>query len=413
LTLLPTIGQGVRAYKTVFTSKERNGPLAALRVIELAHVAAGPFTGSLLADLGADVVKIEPPSGDAMRGWPPLVSGDGGERFSGNFAALNRNKRSVVFDLRQPEQLATVRRLCDEADALVENYRPGALADLGLGYEQLQRTNPGLVYCSISGYGQSGANARQAAYDVTVQAVAGLMSVTGDESGPAAKCGVPVADFVTGLYAAVSILAALRERDLTGAGSHIDCSMVGSLLGISALQTSEMFGTGVAPRRLGTAHPRNAPYQAFDGSDRAFIVAAGNDKMWLQLCSALRRSDLAADPRFATQELRATHQRELAALLAPEFRQATADHWCAQLSAVGIATAPINDFKEALEDPRVTELGLMDEVVLPNGAIQPVLKFPVTSTTFNPAIYRQPPALGSDRDGVLDDWLGVADLEKS
>src|SRR3954470_25016866 len=147
-------------------------PLAGLRVVELAHVAAGPFAGSLLADLGADVVKIEPPAGDAMRGWPPLVAGESGERFSGNFASLNRNKRSVVFDLKRPEQLSVARRLCDEADALVENYRPGALADLGLGYEQLRSTNPGLVYCSISGYGQSGPHSRQAAYDVTVQALA-------------------------------------------------------------------------------------------------------------------------------------------------------------------------------------------------------------------------------------------------
>jgi succinate---hydroxymethylglutarate CoA-transferase len=386
----------------------RSLPLHGVRVVELAHVAAGPFTASVLADLGADVVKIEPPSGDAMRAWPPLVEGDSGERFSGNFASLNRNKRSVVNNLKQPEQLAEARRLCDRADVLIENYRPGALAELGLGYERLRTTNPGLVYCSISGYGQSGAHARQAAYDVTVQAVAGLMSVTGEKDGPAAKCGVPVADFVTGLYAAVSILAALRQRGETGAGCHIDCSMVGSLLGISALQTSEMFGTGIAPRRLGTAHPRNAPYQAFRGSDRPFIIAAGNDRMWLQLCSTLGRDDLAADPRFASQELRAAHQHELADLLAPEFAKARADHWCNKLSALGIATAPINDFKEALEDPHVADLGLMDEVVLPNGTVQQTLKFPVTSTTFSPVIYRQPPALGHDHDSVIEDWLSAA-----
>lgn len=381
-------------------------PLHGIRVIELAHVAAGPFTGSVLADLGADVVKIEPPAGDAMRGWPPLIEGAGGERFSGNFASLNRNKRSVVIDLKQPAQLADARRLCDQADVLIENYRPGALSVLGLGYEELRSSNPGLVYCSISGYGQSGTHARQAAYDVTVQAVAGLMSVTGEEGRDAAKCGVPVADFVTGLYAAVTILAALRHRDEMGNGSHIDCSMVGSLLGISALQTSELFGTGVAPQRLGTAHPRNAPYQAFKASDRPFIVAAGNDRMWFQLCSALDRGDLAADPRFASQELRAAHHRELAGLLAPDFAKADADHWCRELAALGIATAPINDFREALEDPRVAHLGLTAEVVLPNGAVQQTLLFPVASSTFNPTIYRQPPALGHDRDSVMGDWLG-------
>ena len=381
-------------------------PLRGIRVVELAHVAAGPFTGSVLADLGADVVKIEPPGGDAMRAWPPLVEGDAGDRFSGNFASLNRNKRSVVIDLKQPAELLSAHRLCDQADVLIENYRPGALSDLGLGYQHLTITNPGLVYCSISGYGQSGAHARQAAYDVTVQAVAGLMSVTGEEGREAAKCGVPVADFVTGLYAAVSILAALRQRNETEAGCHIDCSMVGSLLGISALQISELFGTGIAPSRLGTAHPRNAPYQAFQASDRPFIVAAGNDRMWSQLCTALGRGDLAADPRFASQELRAAHHRELADLLAPDFAKADADHWCGELAALGIATAPINDFKEALEDPRVSHLGLMADVTLPNGARQSTIMFPVSSSTFSPTIYRQPPALGHDRESVMHDWLG-------
>ena len=381
-------------------------PLYGLRVIEVAHVAAGPFTGCLLADLGADVVKVEPPVGDAMRSWPPLVEGESGDRFSGNFASLNRNKRSIVADLKDPAQLAEVHLLCDQADVLIENYRPGALAALGLGYERLQGSNPGLVYCSISGYGQSGTFSQHAAYDVTIQAATGLMSVTGEENRPAAKCGVPVADFVAGLYASVTILAALRQREQSGSGCHIDCPMTGAVLGISALQTSELFGTGVAPRRLGTAHPRNAPYQAFQASDRAFIVAAGNDRMWQRLCDALGRSDLAADPRFASQELRAVAQRELAGLLAPEFAKADAEHWCRTLGALGIATAPINDFTEALADPRISELGLMAEIQLPNGAVQPTLMFPVSSTTFTPVIYRQPPALGEDRQGVITEWLG-------
>ena len=240
-------------------------PLAGLRVLEFAQIAAGPFTGMLLADLGADVVKIErPDGGDGMRDWPPLHRAEGtGDVFSGNFTSLNRNKRSVALDIKNPADVATLLSLVETADVFIENFRPGALKRAGLGYDQLKARNPRLVYCSITGYGQSGPYSQKGAFDVTVQAMSGLMSVTGEPDGAPVKCGVPVGDFATGLYAAYVILAAVMRARASGKGAHVDCSILGSLLGVSALQTSEYFGTGVAPRRLGSAHPRNAPYAGF------------------------------------------------------------------------------------------------------------------------------------------------------
>lgn len=235
-----------------------HGPLHGVRVLEFGQVAAGPFAGSLLADLGADVVKVErPDGGDGMREWPPLIPGRqemGGLTYSGNFASLNRNKRSVAIDLKAPEDIQTVAELAAAADIVLENFRPGVLARFGLDYASLSAKNPRLVYCSISGYGQSGPYSQRGAFDVTVQAMSGLMSVTGYPDGDAAKCGVPVGDFVAGLYGAYSCVSAVLECQRTGEGSYIDCSMLGGLLGVSALQTSEYFGTGQDPQALGTAH---------------------------------------------------------------------------------------------------------------------------------------------------------------
>lgn len=236
------------------TTTTSSGLLDDIRVLEFGQIAAGPFTGSLLADLGADVVKVERvDGGDGMRSWPPLSAADDGEVFSENFASLNRNKRSIAINMKDPADLARLKRLCQAADVVVENFRPGVMDKLGVGYQALSELNPRLIYCSISGYGQTGPYARRGAFDVTIQAMSGLMSVTGEaDSGPV-KCGVPVGDFCAGLYAAYSIAAALHERHRTGLGRQIDCSMLGSLIGISALQTSEFFGT--APRPAGSVPP--------------------------------------------------------------------------------------------------------------------------------------------------------------
>ena len=382
-------------------------PLAGLRVVELAHVASGPFAGMLMADLGADVVKIESPDGDMMRGWPPLETGSGGTPYSHNFASLNRNKRSISLDLKDDDDLSLAKRLIASADVVLENFRPGALDKLGLGYCDVAALNSTVVYCSVSGYGQQGPFATRAAFDVAVQAASGLMSVTGEEDGGPVKCGVPVGDFVAGLYAVVSVLAAIRARDRDGTSVHIDCSMLGALLGVSALQTSEYFGTGRAPSRLGTAHPRNAPYQVFNASDRPFVMAAGNDRMWADLCGMLDLEHLIDDERFSTQAARAANHRELAGILDQALRTRTADEWIAVLDDAGIACAPVNDFAEALADPATVALDLIRELELPNGIVTQAIAYPVAMSTHRAEIVLGPPALGAHRDAVVKDWLDV------
>lgn len=385
---------------------DNRGPLAGLRVLEFAQIAAGPFTGSLFADLGADVVKIErPDGGDGMRSWPPIHHSENGGDFSGNFTSLNRNKRSVAIDIKNADDAARFRRLVAKADLLIENFRPGALARSGFGYEDCKVINPRLVYCSITGYGQTGPYAQKGAFDVTVQAMSGVMSVTGENGGPPVKCGVPVGDFAAGLYAAfVSLAAVNRARD-TGVGAHVDCSLLGALLGVSALQTSQFFGTGAPPERLGSKHPRNAPYQGFESADRPFTIAAGNDKLWRDTCTVVQRPELADDPRFRTQSLRAANQVELAAILQPIFLTRSAEIWLAEFDARGIPCAPINDFREILEDDHVRHAGWITRTDMPNGAEVATVGFPVGLTGFDFSIRRRPPALGEHNEDVVKEWL--------
>ena len=392
------------------------GPLAGVRAIELGQIAAGPFAGSLLADLGADVVKIErPDGGDGMRSWPPLSTPPGGEApYSENFASLNRNKRSVALDLKDRAGVERLLQLAEVADLLVENYRPGVLERLGAGYEAVSARNPRIVYCSISGYGQTGPYARKGAFDVTVQGMSGLMSVTGEPGGGPVKCGVPVGDFCAGLYAAYTITANLMRARETGRGTYIDCSMLGSLVAVAALQTSEYFGTGKAPRLFGSAHPRNAPYQAFRASDEHFIIAAGNDRLFAQVCAAVGRPEVAEDPRFASQQLRAEHQDALAAILGPKFAERTAAEWIEEMDARGVPCAPINDYPRVLDDdPQVAHLGLVHPLTLPNGVETRTTGFPVAMSGYAFAIHRPPPALGAHTAEVLDEWLGEATAESA
>ena len=389
-------------------SNSTQGPLAGVRAVELGQIAAGPFTGSLLADLGADVVKIErPDGGDGMRSWPPLSTVDGDDTaYSENFASLNRNKRSVALDLKALGDVDRLLRLTDVADVLVENYRPGVLARLGADYDAVSARNPKIVYCSISGYGQTGPYANKGAFDVTVQGMSGLMSVTGEPGGGPVKCGVPVGDFCAGLYAAYTITASLMQARETGRGAYIDCSMLGSLIGVAALQTSEYFGTGAAPRPLGSAHPRNAPYQAFRASDEHFIIAAGNDRLFAQVCAAVGLPDLADDPRFTSQLLRAEHQGDLVAILGPRFVERTAAEWLEEMDARGVPCAPINDYPRVLDDPQVAHLGLVHTLTLPNGVRTRTTGFPLSLSGFAFEIRRSPPSLGAHTDEVLEEWLG-------
>ncbi|HEX8166987.1 MAG TPA: CoA transferase, partial [Beijerinckiaceae bacterium] len=353
--------------------------------------------GMLLADMGANVIKVEhPDGGDTMRGWPPLTDG-----FSENFASLNRNKRSVTLDLKNANHVRRARDLIRTADVLIENNRPGVMARLGLGYEEVCRDNPKLVYCSISAYGQTGPRSQEGGFDLTLQAMAGIMSVTGEPGGAPVKCGVPVADFASGLYAAFSIAAALRSVEHGGAGSHIDVSMLGATLAIAALQTSEFFGSGKDPQRLGSAHPRNAPYQAFRARDTHFGMAAGNDALWKNVCATVGREDLLADPRFASTSKRAENQVALRDILESIFAADDAAAWLDRFRAAGVPCAAINTYSQVLADPQVQHMGWVQPLALPNGHDTRTFGPPVQFSGRRVPITRPPPALGEHNDEVF------------
>lgn len=389
-------------------TKQATLPFAGVRVLEFGQIAAGPFTGSLLADLGAEVVKVErPDGGDGMRSWPPLNTASDGKVFSENFASLNRNKRSMAVDLKDPESVAQLKSLAAVTDVIIENYRPGVLPRLGLGYDALSVENPKLVYCSISGYGQTGPNHKKGAFDVTIQGYSGLMSVTGEPDGSPVKCGVPVGDFCAGLYAAYTISAKLMQARETGLGGYIDCSMLGSLIGVAALQTSEFFGTGNAPRALGSAHPRNAPYRAFRASDDYFIIAAGNDRLWSEVAEAVGLPYLGRDPRFASQNLRAQNQDVMFELLQPVFEKRTAAYWLEEMDRRGVPCSPINTYPEVFQGEQVAHMRLVRELELPNGVATQTTAFPIAISDYEFEIRRAPPELGADTEDVFEEWLGA------
>ncbi|NPC58527.1 CaiB/BaiF CoA transferase family protein [Caenimonas soli] len=370
-------------------------PLAGVKVVEFCAVAAGPFCGMLLADMGADVVKVEPLEGDALRQWPPIRDG-----YSENFASLNRNKRSVTLNLKDAADLEVARKLVKDADVVVENNRPGVMERLGLGFASFRDEHPSLVYCSISAFGQTGPRAEEGGFDLTVQAASGVMSVTGEKDGPPAKCGVPVSDFASGLYAAFAISSLVARVRSGGPGGHIDVPMFGCTLGIAALQTSEYFGTGRSPGRLGSAHPRNAPYQAFQASDGFFTIAAGNQKLWHSVCEAIRRPELAPEARFATPTDRAKNQQELKVILEEVFTTKPVDHWIETFRRFGVPHARINDYASALADPQVAHMGWVQQMSLPGGVETRTFASPLRINGEGLPIRSGPPALGEHTDSV-------------
>ena len=376
-------------------SEADNRPLAGVKVVEFCQIASGPFCGMLLADFGAEVVKIEPPEGDAMRTWPPLSDG-----YSENFASLNRGKRSIALDLKNAAELEVARRLALQADVVVENSRPGAMQRLGLGWDWFEPRKPSLVYASISAYGQDGPRGGEGGFDLTIQAAAGVMSVTGEPGGAPVKAGVPLADFAAGLYAAYSIAALLARVRAGGPGGHVDVPMFATTLAISALQTSEYFGTGSDPRKLGSAHPRNAPYQAYAASDGWFAIAAGNNKLWASVCEVVGTPELLADNRFASPSLRARHQGELEDLLAPLFTRRSVTEWLAGFAAAGVPCAPINGYGAALSDPQVAHLGLVRDQHLPGGRATRTVGCPVRVDGQVISVDTAPPALDADGPAI-------------
>lgn len=341
-------------------------PLAGVKVVELARILAGPWAGQTLADLGAEVIKVESPEGDDTRKWgPPFVENEEGRVDAAYFHACNRGKQSVLADFNKPDDLAFVKRLAADADIVIENFKVGGLVRFGLDYQTLAKDHPALVYCSITGFGQTGPYAARAGYDVIVQGMSGMMDLTGDPDGPPQKIGVALADIISGLYAVIGIQSALSLRERTGKGQHIDIALLDSMVGVLANQAQNLFVSGVAPRRMGNAHPNLAPYQPFPVADGHFILAVGNDGQFARLCEIVDRAELASDPDFATNPARVANRDRLIAELETAFSGWTKQDILAACEAAGIPAGPINALDDVFDDPQVLARGL--RIDLPGG----------------------------------------------
>lgn len=342
-------------------SEGTNPPYAGLRVLELARVLAGPWIGQTLADLGAQVIKIESPQGDETRRWGPpfLANGDGSAADAAYFHSCNRGKESLVLDFREAKDCERAVQLAREADVLIENFRVGGLEKYGLDYASLARLNPALVYCSISGFGQNGRYADRPGYDFVAQAMSGLMDITGEPGRPPQKVGVAVADIVTGLYGLIGIQAALAERAQSGRGQHVDVALLDSTIGILANQAMNCLIGNLTPTRMGNNHPNITPYQEFRAADGFIVIAVGNDSQFRCLCAALGCAPLADDPRFAGNEARVRNRAALEQVLAPHLAALTRAEALARLQAARVPSGPINTVAEALNDPNTRERAMV------------------------------------------------------
>ncbi|WP_061938702.1 CaiB/BaiF CoA-transferase family protein [Aureimonas sp. AU22] len=365
-------------------------PLAGLKVLELARILAGPWIGQTLADLGAEVIKVEAPEGDDTRRWgPPFIEHEG-ERTAAYFHACNRGKRSVVADFATEEGRALVRRLALEADVLVENFKVGGLAKYGLDYDTLSKENPRLVYCSVTGFGQDGPYAARAGYDFMIQAMGGIMDLTGEPDGPPQKIGVAFADIFTGLYGVIAIQAALAHRDRTGRGDHIDMALMDAMTGVLANQALNYFAGGVPPKRLGNAHPNIVPYQGFAVADGHVVIACGNDRQFARLADVIGEAGLAADPRFATNEARVANRAALVKVMEGRLLLMARDALLATLEREGVPAGPINTLADVFADPQVVHRGMRIE---PDGV--PGLRTPIRFRAAELSLARPSPRLGS------------------
>ena len=369
----------------------QTGPLAGLRVVELARVLAGPWAGQTLSDLGAEVIKIEAPRGDDTRQWgPPFVTRDD-DVSAAYFHSTNRGKASVVIDFRQEADKARLLELIDSADILIENYKVGGLAKYGLDYDSIKERCPRLIYCSITGFGQTGPYAHRAGYDFIIQGMSGLMSITGEPTGQPQKSGVAITDIFTGVYATTAILAAVHQRMSTGRGQHIDMSLLDVAVAVTSNQGMNYLTSGVAPGRMGNAHVNLTPYQVFDCADGHIIIATGNDGQYQRLCRLLGLEHMAEAPEFLKNADRIAHREDMTRLLTAATVLRTRDDLLAACEAEGVPAGPINDMADVMADPQVQARGLQIEL----GGV-PGIRTPMLFSDADLALHRPAPKLGED-----------------
>ncbi|MCJ2018177.1 CoA transferase [Methylobacterium sp. E-065] len=384
----------------------RFGPLAGMRVIELAHIMAGPVCGLMLADMGAEVIKVEKMDGDdTRRTVPPALEGE-----SAAYMMMNRGKRGISLNLKDPDGIAVLRRLLKGADALIENYRGGTMERLGIGYETLREEFPELVYCSLSGFGRTGPYADRAGFDLVAQGMSGLMSVTGEGPGrPPMKCGPPVTDITAGILAAMGVLAAYSNRLRTGRGQAVDTSLFEAGITHTYWQSAIAMATGVAPGPMGSAHPLNAPYEAFETADGWITIGAANQTNWLRLLKAIGADALAEDPRFTLNRDRMANRKELAATLAPIFQAHSSAEWLARLEADGVPAGPVLDVNAMHRDPQTRAREMVVEVDHPRVGPMKTLGLPVKFSDTPGRVHGPAPLLGEHSRAILAEAGYTAD----
>jgi crotonobetainyl-CoA:carnitine CoA-transferase CaiB-like acyl-CoA transferase len=394
------------------------GPLSHVKVLDLSRILAAPWAGQILADLGADVIKVERPgAGDDTRSWGPpfLKDRDGAEtKEAGYYLSVNRGKRSITVSIDKPEGQRIVRELAKRADIVLENYKVGTLARFGLGYDDLKVVNPKLIYCSVTGFGQTGPRRDQAAYDFMIQAMGGMMSVTGERDdkpgGGPQKVGIPIVDLMTGMYAAVAVLAALARREVSGEGEYIDIGMLDVQVATLANQAMNFLVSGKAPRRTGNAHPNIQPQDVFACRDGQIALAVGNDGQFAKLCEVLGKPELARDERFAKNASRVRNLAVLHPLIAGLLKERDRSHWVAALDTAGVPAGPINSVPEVFEDPQVKHRRMLIDVAHPLSGTVPQVASPMRFTAAPLVQDRAPPLLGEHTVDILRD-IGIGDAE--
>jgi crotonobetainyl-CoA:carnitine CoA-transferase CaiB-like acyl-CoA transferase len=379
------------------------GALTGIRALDLSRVLAGPYCSMILGDLGADIIKVERPGvGDETRHWgPPFAGGE-----SAYFLCVNRNKRSITIDLKNPAGVEIIKALARKSDVVLENFTPGVMDGLGIGYEALRALNPKIIYCSITGFGPDGPFSNRAGYDLAVSAFGGLMGITGEPDGPPVKVGVAITDVATGISAQGAICAALYAREKTGQGQRIDLSLLETQVSTLVNIASSYLLSGEIPRRWGTAHETIVPYQGFETKDKYVIVAVGNDQIWSRFCNVIDRPELAEDPRFKTNPLRVKNRKECIGILAPIMKMRLRDEWVQLLNDNAIPCAPINAMDEVFQNPQVLHRNMLVEVDHPKAGTIKLVGMPVKYSESHAAIRRPPPVLGEHTYEILSEILG-------